>query len=333
VGERRKNILDKVVYPYAQEGSGLIKLYTEALTSYAVVEELGSITGEKGYDVVAETLAAHFANHRENILPRELIETQSIGEYLGNRELIFEQYVQEVGNSYAGMLNKEVLFRLMLDFSGFLVGKESDLIGNSDRWGEYSDKQKAAKLVIEDERERLFSPYYSQIKPAEKILSGGMEEAVELIHGYRKDGIRTVMVIGGFDYAHSGHGELVEEANVVAGNFGRVIAFVTSDKHIQVIKGEGRPYLDQEERVNRLALMQSTHHVCPLEGDEDSLEEVIRFFDRLHKLTTPHFRVAGEKDDKYFDTYAQQCREASIVFIHSNRKRGISSTSIGKVIT
>ena len=68
----------------------------------------------------------------------------------------------------------------------------------------------------------------------------------ETIQAKKKEGLRIVLANGCFDLIHVGHIRYLKEAKK-QGDI--LVMALNSDSSVRRLKGQGRPILDQEERV------------------------------------------------------------------------------------
>ncbi len=77
-----------------------------------------------------------------------------------------------------------------------------------------------------------------------------LQEAAELRREARREGKRLVFTNGCFDVIHRGHVVLLRQASCL-GDF--LILGLNSDRSVRRLKGEGRPFVSQEDRAEILA--------------------------------------------------------------------------------
>jgi D-beta-D-heptose 7-phosphate kinase/D-beta-D-heptose 1-phosphate adenosyltransferase len=100
------------------------------------------------------------------------------------------------------------------------------------------------------------------------ILDGG--ELLRVRAGLRAEGRRLVFTNGCFDILHVGHVRYLAAAR----RLGDVLLVaVNSDRSVRVLKGEGRPVLNEAERAEMLAALSSVDFVTVF--DEDSPRRLI----------------------------------------------------------
>lgn len=77
----------------------------------------------------------------------------------------------------------------------------------------------------------------------------GLDELKDIITGAKADGKKVIFANGVFDIIHVGHVRYLKEAKT----FGdMLVVAVNSDVSTRKIKGEGRPYTSEDERVEIL---------------------------------------------------------------------------------
>jgi len=96
-------------------------------------------------------------------------------------------------------------------------------------------------------------------------------DAARAIAGWRAAGERIVFTNGVFDVLHRGHVEYLEEARALGD---RLVIGVNTDASVRRLKGEGRPIVPEDERVEVLAALESVD--CVVTFGEDTPERVIR---------------------------------------------------------
>jgi len=96
-------------------------------------------------------------------------------------------------------------------------------------------------------------------------------EAVRALAAWRAAGQRIVFTNGVFDVLHRGHVEYLEEARALGD---RLVVGVNTDASVRRLKGEGRPLVPEDERVEVLQALESVDLVVTF--GEDTPERVIR---------------------------------------------------------
>jgi D-beta-D-heptose 7-phosphate kinase/D-beta-D-heptose 1-phosphate adenosyltransferase len=75
---------------------------------------------------------------------------------------------------------------------------------------------------------------------------------------WKAAGLRVVFTNGCFDLLHPGHVSLLEQARAQGD---RLVVGINSDASVRALKGEGRPVLPQEERVEALLALEAVDRV------------------------------------------------------------------------
>ncbi len=115
--------------------------------------------------------------------------------------------------------------------------------------------------------------YRSKIKSLEKA-----KKEIDRLNSERK---RVVFTNGCFDILHPGHTRYLHAARQLGDH---LVVAVNSDKSVRAIKGEGRPVLSQDARMELLAALSFVDSVVIFE--EDNPLKVIRYL-------TPNILVKG----------------------------------------
>ncbi len=115
--------------------------------------------------------------------------------------------------------------------------------------------------------------YRSKIKSLEKA-----KKEIDRLKSERK---RVVFTNGCFDILHPGHTRYLHAARQLGDH---LVVAVNSDKSVRAIKGEGRPVLSQDARMELLAALSFVDSVVIFE--EDNPLKVIRYL-------TPNILVKG----------------------------------------
>jgi D-beta-D-heptose 7-phosphate kinase/D-beta-D-heptose 1-phosphate adenosyltransferase len=97
-----------------------------------------------------------------------------------------------------------------------------------------------------------------------------MDDLVDLITRWRREGRRIVFTNGVFDLLHPGHLRYLQEARRLGE---ALIVGINSDRSAQAIKGEGRPIVPAGERAEVLAAFSCVDAVVAF--DEDTPQEII----------------------------------------------------------
>ena len=87
-------------------------------------------------------------------------------------------------------------------------------------------------------------------------------------------GKKTVLANGCFDILHVGHVRYLEEARKLGDV---LVVAVNSDRSVSVLKGAGRPILDERERVALVSALRCVDHVVVFdEADVSRVIDVLR---------------------------------------------------------
>ena len=92
-----------------------------------------------------------------------------------------------------------------------------------------------------------------------------LEELPELLKGRR-----VVLANGCFDILHVGHLRYLQGARALGDV---LVAAVNSDKSVRAIKGEGRPIMNEQERVALVSALTPVDHVIVF--DEPNVDHVL----------------------------------------------------------
>ncbi|WP_458244316.1 D-glycero-beta-D-manno-heptose 1-phosphate adenylyltransferase [Streptomyces sp. MAI_2237] len=133
------------------------------------------------------------------------------------------------------------------------------------------------------------------------------EQAGQMAAEYRAAGKRIVFTNGCFDLVHRGHVTYLREAS----QLGDVLFLgLNSDSSVRRLKGEGRPLLSLEDRVEVLTELRSVDHVIVF--DEDTAENLVQ-------LIRPEMYVKG---GDYRPEFAPP--EARLVMMQGGEYRALS---------
>jgi D-beta-D-heptose 7-phosphate kinase/D-beta-D-heptose 1-phosphate adenosyltransferase len=99
----------------------------------------------------------------------------------------------------------------------------------------------------------------------------GLEEAVQRVRRWRRQGLRVGFTNGCFDLLHAGHITLLRKARE---RCDRLVLGINSDSSVQRLKGPGRPAQDQRTRALILASLAPVDLVVVFE--EETPERLIR---------------------------------------------------------
>lgn len=111
--------------------------------------------------------------------------------------------------------------------------------------------------------------WQSGTRGASKLM--GLAEAVARLEHERTLGRRIVFTNGCFDLLHAGHIHLLEQARAL-GDY--LVVAVNSDASVKQLKGEGRPFVGESDRVQILAALDAVDMVLVFE--EATPLEIIR---------------------------------------------------------
>jgi len=108
-----------------------------------------------------------------------------------------------------------------------------------------------------------------------------IKEIVEIIAELRSHNKKIVFTNGCFDIIHRGHVEYLEKAKSYADI---LVLGLNTDKSVKRIKGESRPYVNEDDRAYVLSRLEAVDIVC-LFDEETPLE--------LLKKVKPDFLIKG----------------------------------------
>lgn len=112
-------------------------------------------------------------------------------------------------------------------------------------------------------------------KPQEQNSFYRISKVLEPIEAIRKFGGQEnnlVFVSGVFDLLHLGHISFLRSAKEVGGEDGKLMVVLHGDEIIQQKKGEGRPLMKINERIELLSELECVDFVVEWEGWEDIVE-------------------------------------------------------------
>lgn len=95
-----------------------------------------------------------------------------------------------------------------------------------------------------------------------KVLSA--TQAIQQAAGWQTSGQKVVLTSGCFDGLHVGHIELLRLASAYGD---RLLVWVNDDESLQALKGPGRPYVAQADRLSHLAQLADVDRVMSFDGD------------------------------------------------------------------
>lgn len=96
------------------------------------------------------------------------------------------------------------------------------------------------------------------------------DQLIEAVNALRADGRKIILANGCFDLFHVGHVRYLIGAKNVGGT---LIVGINSDKQTQVLKGEGRPFMPENERAEIVASLRCVDLVTIF--NEPTVEELI----------------------------------------------------------
>jgi len=101
-----------------------------------------------------------------------------------------------------------------------------------------------------------------------KLLTA--DELVEAVERDKKAGKRVIFTNGCFDLIHAGHVRYLREASALGDV---LILAVNSDESARRLKGEGRPYTAQDERLEILSALEMVDYLVLF--DEDNVSSLL----------------------------------------------------------
>ncbi|MEE3052454.1 MAG: D-glycero-beta-D-manno-heptose 1-phosphate adenylyltransferase [Planctomycetota bacterium] len=127
--------------------------------------------------------------------------------------------------------------------------------------------------VVAVSRGELLDEIRNQGNPAAgKIKS--LENLSDILSGQKQEGKKVVLTNGCFDLLHPGHHHLLNEARR-EGDI--LVVAVNSDSSIRRLKGEGRPRIEESDRIKMLAGLEAVDYVVLFEEDtpEGLIEQLV----------------------------------------------------------
>lgn len=109
---------------------------------------------------------------------------------------------------------------------------------------------------------------YKIIEPVIKILN--IDELIQERERLRREGKRLVFTNGCFDLLHPGHVRYLSQARSLGD---ALIVALNSDRSVRILKGEGRPILNEQERAEVMAALEAVDYVIIF--DEETPRELI----------------------------------------------------------
>ena len=115
---------------------------------------------------------------------------------------------------------------------------------------------------------RIRDEEYGGIDPMGQVM--GREELIEERGRRRREGKRVVFTNGCFDLLHPGHVRYLRQARSLGD---LLVVALNSDASVRVLKGAGRPILNQDERAEVMAALEVVDYVTIF--DEETPGELI----------------------------------------------------------
>jgi len=107
------------------------------------------------------------------------------------------------------------------------------------------------------ERLRLPELHFKKWHFQKRIMS--LSRVIKIIGSYRKCGYKVVLANGCFDILHVGHVRYLNDSK--RGNNELLIVAVNGDKSARMLKGKGRPVLNENDRASLVASLKSVDFV------------------------------------------------------------------------
>ncbi len=147
-----------------------------------------------------------------------------------------------------------------------------------------------------------------------------LDELAALVEQAKAEGRRVVFANGCFDVLHGGHISYLEDA---AAQGDLLIVAVNSDRSTRGLKGEGRPYYPQEQRLEILAAMEMVDYLIVFDDPT-----VAPLLERLR----PHVHAKGT--DYTRETVPERDTALALgieIYIAGNPKENASRKIIGRI--
>jgi D-beta-D-heptose 7-phosphate kinase/D-beta-D-heptose 1-phosphate adenosyltransferase len=114
----------------------------------------------------------------------------------------------------------------------------------------------------------LATPQRGSIDAMAKILE--KDALIQERQRLRSNGKRVVFTNGCFDLLHPGHVRYLREARSLGDS---LVVALNSDRSVRMLKGEGRPILNEKERAEVIAALETVDYVVIF--DEETPRELI----------------------------------------------------------
>ena len=298
------------------------KVATRAITGSDFSENPGPLTPDGEFQMVIAT-AREVIRLSHTLYPGPYSLDQLSAVKIESTTYIYKLFHKAIFSPHTGLIDETFLPRWILENSGIISKKETDLI-----WDLLVDKQ-IGEIRTHNDITRLttdFSAHHiSSSEPDAKIIT--LDQAVPVIEKLRLQGHRTVGIFGGFNYGTVGHTNSLKEAALVAGKHGRIIVFVNGDQEMTFTRGNGRPYYKQESRLNNVASNSAVDLAVGLEWVGDNLESEKAYYQQLQEALALQFRYIGERDNRY-ELFHEQCDSAGTILVYSEKPRFDHATEV-----
>lgn len=103
---------------------------------------------------------------------------------------------------------------------------------------------------------------------------------------------QLVWVSGVFDLLHFGHVQFLREAKALGKN---LLVVTHSDKYVKLVKGDNRPYHNENERAEILSELISVDYVCIWDGWENITDFALQIKPSIFAITQKSYDHSQNK--------------------------------------
>lgn len=158
----------------------------------------------------------------------------------------------------------------------------------------------------------------------EKILSA--DKAVEILNGQS-----IVFASGVFDLLHTGHISFLRKAKEIVGDNGKLVLAIHDDESVKKHKGENRPIMSLNKRLDLLSELSAIDYVIAWYGWENIIDFVLQLKPKFFAITDKSYdnTKKGEWKGNSWDKIAE---EIGAQIIKIKLEDGQSTSNIEKIL-
>lgn len=151
-----------------------------------------------------------------------------------------------------------------------------------------------------------------------------VSNAIKKARQLKIDGDKIILVGGCFDILHIGHLKFLEEAKKIGG---KIFVLLESDNRVRLLKGESRPFNEQNERALLLASLNPVDFVILLPFLQKNHE-----YDKIVTQISPNVFAVTESDSGIDHKKRQAKKVGAEIKVVTKKVKNRSTSKVSELI-